>query len=621
MNEHHDHAADHDEPRNIVILCDGTGNQINENISNVLKLYRCLRKTEKTKPRQLVYYDPGVGTLSQPDAWHKLKPNFNLVLGLATGYGLDDNTLAAYCFLANNWRKGDRVYLFGFSRGAYTVRVLAGLVHKIGLITPEQVNLAGSGQVAYKAFSTQAPENGIDLRTLGDTGGDEDGPQPLGEFDNAAQFARITSSRAPVIDFIGVWDTVASVIVPRWDRFPMVFTLEELAFTLQNPSVKTFRQAIAIDERRCMFRLKQWDDPQTFRSNPWMDPAKGTPQDILQVWFTGVHCDVGGGYPEKEAALSKYPLLWMIDEAKQKGLEFNTRTVNQLAWGEPRKGSPFKYVRPIRGMMHNSMNFAWRLLECVPKLAKYKEWPPRKVLFGFYIPCCEPRPIPEGAVIHASVVERMAVADIGYKPVNLPQDVHDVPNAGAAAGGDGGCVRPRVIHCRPARGDRIRQTRSPRRTGLSRSPSPPRRKRGARDATAGLRPLLQHRLEIRARPLRLGACRLGRIDETEIAVNQSLARMIFHRHAGRRQRLGIGRALVAQRIEPGGGDDGGRDTGEILRAQRRGAPVGAVRWIGEIMPAEPLHHRAGEEIALGILGARGEAGVLASCRRNCLLRR
>ncbi len=87
--------------RNIIICCDGTGNEISENISNVLKLYRCLRKTEKTQPRQLVFYDPGVGTLERPDPWHKLKQNFNAILGLATGYGLDDNVLAAYAFLVH----------------------------------------------------------------------------------------------------------------------------------------------------------------------------------------------------------------------------------------------------------------------------------------------------------------------------------------------------------------------------------------------------------------------------------------------------------------------------------------------------------------------------------------
>lgn len=419
--------------RNIVILCDGTGNEISENISNVLKLYRCVRKTPKTLPRQLVYYDPGVGTLSRPDVWHKLRQDFNAILGLATGYGLDDNVIAAYEFLVANWQEGDRIYLFGFSRGAYTVRVLAGLIHKIGLIAPEQVNLAGSGLIAYKQFSSDTPSQGLDLRALTDAGadaggGDDDGPLPVDRFDNAAQFARITSSRAPTIHFIGVWDTVASVIVPRADRFYMP-SLEELAFTIANPSVHTFRQAISIDERRCMFRLKRWDDPQTYLSNPWKDPEKGEAQDILQVWFAGVHADIGGGYPEAQSQVSKYPLIWMIDEARKSGLTVNTQRVNQLAWGRQRKNSTFKYVAPdYRADAHNSMNLAWRLLECVPKAAKYKEWPERKSLLGLYIPCCEPRVIPEGAVIHESVIERIAARE-DYRPVNMPKSyrIFDMP--------------------------------------------------------------------------------------------------------------------------------------------------------------------------------------------------
>ena len=99
-------------------------------------------------------------------------------------------------------------------------------------------------------------------------------------FDNAAQFARITSTRWPTIRFVGVWDTVASVIVPRADRFYWP-SLEELAFTLQNPSVQMFRQAISIDERRCMFRLKKWDEPQTYKPNRFNDDH-AEPQDICR---------------------------------------------------------------------------------------------------------------------------------------------------------------------------------------------------------------------------------------------------------------------------------------------------------------------------------------------------
>ena len=411
--------------RNIIICCDGTGNEISENISNVLKLYRCLRKTEKTSPRQLVYYDPGVGTLARPDPWHKLKQDFNAILGLATGYGLDDNVLAAYAFLVHNYQAGDQIYLFGFSRGAYTVRVLAGLIHKVGLITPEQVNLAGSGLIAYKQFSSdEAPKLRAKIKSAIDVAAAEDAA-PQTAFDNAAQFARITSARWPTIRFIGVWDTVASVIVPRADRFYWP-SLEELAFTLVNPSVQTFRQAISMDERRCMFRLKKWDDPQTYKHNRFND-AHAEPQDILQVWFAGVHADIGGGYPEKESGLSKYPLLWMIDEATKCGLGVNQATVNQLAWGVQRKGSPFSYVVPdVRGELHTSLRGAWWILEYLPKSAKYREWPARKTHFGYYIPDAEPRFIPDGAIIHESALLRMDAMP-SYRPVNLPKQYEKFP--------------------------------------------------------------------------------------------------------------------------------------------------------------------------------------------------
>jgi len=418
--------------KNIIILCDGTGNEISENISNVLKFYRCLRKTEKTEPRQMVFYDPGVGTLARPNPWHKLVQDFSAILGLATGYGLDDKVLQAYLFLVRNYEPGDRIYLFGFSRGAYTVRVLAGLIHKVGLLAPEQANLAGSGLTAYKQFSSDGQQgpgfaqrsHDFELKQFTD-GGDAEGPPATSKDDQAAQFARITSTRWPLIRFVGVWDTVASVIVPRPDRLYWP-SFEELAYTLENPSVETFRQAISIDERRAMFRLKKWDEPQTFKLNRFND-AHAKPQDIRQVWFAGVHSDVGGGYPEKESGLSKYPLLWMIEEAIAAGLKVNTATVNQLAWGVPRKSSPFSYVAPnSEADLHQSLHGAWWLLEFFPKNAKYREWPARHTFLGRYIPDAEPRPIPEGAFIHESVTRRMdAIRD--YRPVNLPTRFETVP--------------------------------------------------------------------------------------------------------------------------------------------------------------------------------------------------
>jgi len=406
--------------KNVVICCDGTGNEISENISNVLKLYRVLRKTGKTVPNQVVFYDPGVGTLARPDPWRKVWQDTITILGLATGFGLDDNVLAAYEFLVENYADGDSVYLFGFSRGAYTVRVLAGLVHKIGLISPQQSNLTGAALTAYKQFSSVAAQQelGLTPKQIADASDRSEGAT-ANRDDQAAQFARILSARWPTIKFVGVWDTVASVIVPRPDRlyFP---SMQTLAYTQDNPTVRIFRQAMAIDERRRMFRVHAWREPQSFMRNRFSPTNNEEPQDILQVWFAGVHGDIGGGYPETESGLSKFPLLWMIEEGEKFGLAVDRRTVNQLGWGIQRKGSPFTYVVPdFMRVPHNSMSIGWRILEYIPKADKYKEWKSRKSYLGYYIPDAEPRLIPEGAFIHESVIARVhAVPE--YRPINLP---------------------------------------------------------------------------------------------------------------------------------------------------------------------------------------------------------
>ncbi|ABE62786.1 conserved hypothetical protein [Nitrobacter hamburgensis X14] len=422
--------------KNIVICCDGTGNEISENISNVLKLYRVLRKTGKTQPHQVVFYDPGVGTLARPDPWTKLKQDAIAVLGLATGYGLDDNVLAAYEFLINQYEDGDEIYLFGFSRGAYTVRVLAGLIHRIGLLSPHQRNLAGAALTAYKQTGSAAdPVRAATTEESEDTG--EDGQSVAStKDDRASQFARIVSSRWPTMKFVGVWDTVASVIVPRPDRF-YAFSLQTLANTRRNPSVRIFRQAMAIDERRRMFRLDAWDEPQTFMHNRFSATNNAEPQNAQQVWLSGVHADIGGGYPEQESGLSKFPLIWMIEEAVKHGLAVDSRTVNQLAWGVQRKGSPFSYVRPdIMRDPHDSMSTVWRLVERLPKGDKYKEWATRKSFLGHYIPAGEPRFIPPEAFVHQSVLDRMA-AVASYRPENFPETPKVVPmSAGQADGAE-----------------------------------------------------------------------------------------------------------------------------------------------------------------------------------------
>ena len=387
-------------PKDIVISCDGTGNEIGANISNVLKLFRVTDKNDQ----QRVYYHPGLGTIGLQSTWGRFKQKVRGLFGLAFGAGLDEDTLSTYTFLCRTWEPGDRVWLFGFSRGAYTVRVLAAFVNVMGLLPVDQLDLAGYAFSTYKKASSDAQK-------------------PDGSFDEAPlreawHFSQIAGGRNIDIEFIGVWDTVASIIVPRQDNF--LFDLQMLLFTRKNPCVKRFRQAISIDERRRMFRLNSWKEPQGYKVNPF-DRTTEVPQDIRQVWFAGVHSDVGGGYPEVESGLSKFPLIWMLAQAKDAGLQVNQTLIDHFAWGMPLPPPAHAYVPPSStAPLHNSLTGAWEILEWIPKSDKWKEWPERKSFLGFYLPMGEPRPIPEGALIHASVVERMEKVP-SYRPINLPK--------------------------------------------------------------------------------------------------------------------------------------------------------------------------------------------------------
>jgi uncharacterized protein (DUF2235 family) len=381
--------------KDIVICCDGTGNQINNTLSNVLKLYRVLEKDAT----QRVYYHPGIGTIGLESTWGRIKQEAYAIRGLATGAGLDEDTLATYRFLCKTYEKDDRIWLFGFSRGAYTVRVLAALIQVIGLLPPDQIDLAGFALSAYKNASASSHSAG-------------------GHFlDEAWHFKQVAGGYHVPIEFLGVWDTVASVIVPRHDQF--WFDLQTLVYTRTNPSVKKFRQAMAIDERRRMFRLNHWTDPQKYRPDIF-DASSAIDQDIRQVWFAGVHCDVGGGYLETESGPSKFPLLWMIEQATAAGLRVDPSMVDHLCWGTPRRGSNHIYLPPsATAPLHDSMNAAWEILEWLPKEQKYREWPANHGVHGWYLPRSEPRFIPEEAIIHQSVIDRKA--NTSYQPVNMPR--------------------------------------------------------------------------------------------------------------------------------------------------------------------------------------------------------
>ncbi|PHR60968.1 MAG: hypothetical protein COA43_04815 [Robiginitomaculum sp.] len=408
-------------PKNIIICLDGTGNQIEENISNVLKLYRTLDKDGTDKQKQVAFYDQGVGTIGQQYTWGVLTQKLWSFLGLATGQGLDKNVLKAYKFISENYHEEeikykngksktvrDRIYIFGYSRGAHTARVLAAFIYNMGLIKPAQLHLAGAALTAYKR-ATQ--KKGIE---------------------ELIHFNKITQPYTPAIEFIGVWDTVSSMIVPRKDRL-LLPAIEKLRNTRNNPCVKVFRHAMSINENRYMFRLDTWDEPQEFKPNVH-SPKKIADQDIFQVWFAGYHGDVGGGNKRADSGISQYPLCWMIKEVMQHGLIFNTRMVDYVALGVPyTKDTEYNYPKPDhKAKIHSSVKSLWLILEILLKFTKYREWMgkgKRFSFFGFYIPWWEPRPIPVDANVHDSAINRRADVQ-GYNPVNFPTTYNVIEHDG-----------------------------------------------------------------------------------------------------------------------------------------------------------------------------------------------
>ena len=402
--------------KNIVILFDGTSNEITADRTNILRLFGILHRSQE----QIVYYDPGVGTFGAADAWSYAYRETAEVWGLATGWGLDQNVKQAYRFLVDNYASGnpdaagdypdrDRIYIFGFSRGAYTARVLAGFVHALGLMSEYHVNLIDYAYNTYKGIT-----NG-EQRAGGKARADID-PDAPSAFETMRLYERTLRTFRPSIKLLGLFDTVASVIVVgKW--WPQFLTLP---FTDRNPSVEVVRHAMGIDERRTMFNPIPWPPGQDYWGSPFKPQHPVPRQDLKQVWFSGVHSDIGGGYPESESAAIKIPLTWMIAETKPLGLAYDDSAVDRLVLGRDARRP---YVAPdATAPLHDSMTWAWRSLECVPRRVPPTSWRRHGDTGGIYIPLADRRLIPDGASVHQSVFDRMTAvkSEAPYDPPNLP---------------------------------------------------------------------------------------------------------------------------------------------------------------------------------------------------------
>ena len=314
-----------------IVCCDGTWNTIDDlsgdvpTPTNVVRLWNCLAPTSPDGVDQRVYYHPGVGT----NGW------LDRLLGGATGAGLSKNVKSAYKWLAEHWRPGDKIWLFGFSRGAFTARSVGGMIAKCGLVDlggmkPDAVWQAVDTVFArYRAFTDPAhpPKIGADLNYIGVAPGQ-------------------SSFHSVPIHFIGVWDTVGSLGIPDdWGVIDLLFDRPKryrFHDTELSPVYTHARHAIALDERR-----------QTFLPTLWTKIPPGP--TVKQVWFPGAHCDVGGGYVNK--GLSDRTLDWMIGEAREAGLGFDPMMTVQIV------------QRGFQDVLHNSATGVFAKMKTCPRAA------------------------------------------------------------------------------------------------------------------------------------------------------------------------------------------------------------------------------------------------------------
>ena len=337
------------DPRQLIICCDGTNNTLTagRRDTHVLRLMTHLARHPSAQ-RQL-YYDPGVGTADAvpptgPIDW--AQRSWERISGLASGRGVYDNIAQAYLFLMHHWRDdADRIYCFGFSRGAFTVRCVAGMVNLFGILRPEhevllptliriyfaqpgrptsrlqavtrrvfravqEVGATGVDGAAAGGVPGRVPEH-VPARVAGHLNGHVNGPGSdhstgyVTREQLAEQIRTLFTSpagRDAWVHWVGVWDTVESVGLPG----PLARRNPSSA-TLLGKRIRHVRHALAFDEHRWTFA------PRLYEVAGDLNDAN-TGQTLRQRWFPGAHCDVGGSYSSAVAGLSDDTFDWMLAE-------------------------------------------------------------------------------------------------------------------------------------------------------------------------------------------------------------------------------------------------------------------------------------------------------------------
>lgn len=332
--------------KRLVVCADGTWNErdaLSEDgtrrPTNVLKVARSVLPQAADGTPQITFYLEGVGTGGGLDKY----------TGGAFGDGIEANVRALYRLIVYNYEPGDELYFFGFSRGAFTVRTLAGFMNKVGLIQKDDDYFVPEIYACYEKAH---------------------GPGSAG-WDKA--FRRVQGTRpCPIIRFIGVWDTVGALGAPGF--LGQIFNRGKYKYhdIGLNPTIQNAFHALAIDERRKPFAPNLWKRP----------PGWGG--QLQQAWFPGVHSNVGGSYSPD--GLANEALHWLIEQAERLGLEFDPTYL--------------RYYRPcFNSVLNDSMT------------AVYRAMGPYVRLVG--------QQLPDGEVLHQSVLDRIAHEASHYTPANV----------------------------------------------------------------------------------------------------------------------------------------------------------------------------------------------------------
>lgn len=357
--------------RQLVVCLDGTGNRFSHCPTNIIRLVRSL---SSSPAEVLTYYDQGVGTFGVKETLFEWQKTPSRVFGLAFGWGLSRNVEGAYRFIAENLRENDEIYIFGFSRGAYAARALAALIHAVGVVPGHQTHLF---EYAWAMLLAR------------------EGPKKVPDFKLQVRF-KSTFGRRTKIRFLGLFDTVKSV---GWVYDPVI-----IPYTANNPAVEIVRHAISIDECRCFFRQHLWR----------ADSESKT--DVKEVWFPGVHSDIGGGYAPEEAHLALVAHRWMLGEAVAAGLNVDVvRAKKELSTAK-------SLLRNTLSPVHDSMTTPWKIAEWVPRLVGTGLDGKREWRIGTMPPLGSPesRKISNHISVHTSVLAQLNSMPV-YSPRNLPR--------------------------------------------------------------------------------------------------------------------------------------------------------------------------------------------------------